>query len=64
MTTPPSSNNLTLEKLFPKGTNIVLNNNDYVYQLSDMDIKTGLVSISISTHSSKGFRIDKPPGIL
>jgi hypothetical protein len=58
MTTPPSSNNLTLEKLFPKGTNIVLNNNDYVYQLSDMDIKTGLVSFTVT--SSKGFiRIDK-----
>ena len=49
MTTTPVPNNLTLEKLFPKGNNIVSNqtNNYYTYEIPNMDIKTSIVTIKI-----------------
>ena len=49
MTTTSTPDNLTLEKLFPKGNNIVLNQTDnyYTYEIPSMDIKTSTVSIKI-----------------
>ena len=49
MTTTSTPNNLTLEKLFPKVNNIVLNQTDnyYTYEIPSMDIKTSTVSIKI-----------------